>query len=131
MTEQKYEQAVDVLHSELKLKQTTDLWTDLGAALMYLGRYPEAVDAMEHAAELAPHDHMILRNLGDSYRQVPSQRDKANDAYKRALAAAQDELKTDPDEKEALAGIGLYEAHLGNVKAAEKDTSRALAAVSE
>jgi serine/threonine protein kinase/tetratricopeptide (TPR) repeat protein len=127
MAAHNYEQAVDVLRSELKLKQTPALWSNLGAALMYMGRYPEAVDAMEHAAQLAPHDHMILRNLGDSYRQVPSQKSKADGAYKRALLAAQDELKIDPNRKEALAGIGLYEAHLGNVKAAEKDAFRAVA----
>jgi tetratricopeptide (TPR) repeat protein len=127
MTQQKYGEAVEVLRTELKLKPTADLWSDLGASLMFLGRYPEAVDAMEHAVQLAPRDHIILRNLADSYRQIPSQRAKAADAYTRALAAAQEELKINPNEREAMAGIGLYEAHLGNAEEAEKYMSRALA----
>ncbi len=126
MAEQKYAQAIDVLRSELKLKQTPALWSNLGAALMYGKRYPEAVEAMEHASQLAPHNHLILRNLADSYRQVPSDRNQADDAYRKALAAAQDELKVNPNEKFALSGIGLYEAHLGHPKEAMQYTSRAL-----
>ena len=131
MAQQKYDQAIELLHSALKLKQTSTLYSNLGSALMYVGRYPEAVDAMEKATQLAPHNHVIWRNLGDSYRQVPSQKDKAAGAYEHALAAAQQELKIDPAEKDALAGAALYEAHLGHNKQAESYVSRALSSYPE
>jgi serine/threonine-protein kinase len=127
LAERNYDQAIQVLRSELKLKQTPALWSNLGATLMYVQRYPEAVEAMEQASQLAPHNHLILRNLADSYSQVPSQKTKAAETYRRALAAAQGELKINPDERLALASAGLYEAHLGHNTNALHYTSRALA----
>ncbi len=38
---------------------------------MYIGKYEEAADAMKRAADLSPHNHVMWRNLGDSYDQIP------------------------------------------------------------
>jgi tetratricopeptide (TPR) repeat protein/TolB-like protein len=122
----RYNDAIDVLKKGLGLKETSRGWTNLGAAYMYLKRYPDAADAMKRATELDPHNDVLWRNLGDSYRQIPSRTADANLAYQRALQAAMDELKVSPSNAEVLSGIALYQAHLGRKLEAESSINKAL-----
>ena len=93
---------------------------------MYLSRYPEAADAMKRATELDPHNDILWRNLGDSYRQIPSRIPDAPAAYEKALQAASDQLSVNPNNTEVLSGIALYEAHLGRKQDAETSLAKAL-----
>ena len=122
----RYEDAVRVLKKELAYKQTSSAWTNLGAAYMYLRRYPEAAEAMEKATELDPHNDILWRNLGDSYRQYPSRAADAILAYRKALQTATDELSVNPNNTEVLSGIALYQAHLGQKGDAELFIAKAL-----
>ncbi|HVR23061.1 MAG TPA: tetratricopeptide repeat protein [Candidatus Polarisedimenticolia bacterium] len=122
----RYEDAISVLKRCLTLKETSDAWTNLGAAYMYINRYQEAADAMKKATELDPHNDILWRNLGDSYRQIPSRAAEAMLAYQKALQAATDELKVNPNSSEVLSGIALYNAHLGRTKDAETSIAKVL-----
>jgi tetratricopeptide (TPR) repeat protein len=122
----RYEEAVGVLTKELAHKQTSSAWTNLGNAYMYLKRYPEAADAMLKATQLDPHNDILWRNLGDSYRQIPSRAADATLAYQKALQCATDELTVNPNDTEVLSGIALYHAHLGHKREAGLYISKAL-----
>ena len=122
----RYEDAINVLKNELSHKQTSSAWTNLGAAYIYLKRYPEAVDAMKKATEVDPHNNILWRNLGDSYRLMPSRDADAALAYQKALLTATDELSVNPNNTEVLSGIALYHAHLGQKKDAEVFITKAL-----
>ena len=93
---------------------------------MYVNRYPEAVDAMKRATELDPHNDVLWRNLGDSYRQIPSRTSEANLAYEKALQAATDEASVNPNNSEVRSAIALYDAHLGRKMDAQASINRAL-----
>jgi serine/threonine protein kinase len=122
----RYDDAITVLKRGLALKETSRAWNNLGSAYMYLSRYPEAVDAMKRATELDPHNDVLWRNLGDSYRQIPSGASDATSAYQKALQAAMDELTVNPKNTEVLSGIALYQAHLGRKKEAESFINKAI-----
>jgi len=122
----RYDDAITILKKGLALKETSRGWSNLGSAYMYLNRYPEAVDAMNRATELDPHNDVFWRNLGDSYRQIPSRAPDANSAYDKALKAANDELRVNPNNTETLSGIALYYAHLARKKDAQTSISKAL-----
>jgi eukaryotic-like serine/threonine-protein kinase len=122
----RYDDAIKVLEQGLAIKKTSRAYTNLGAAYMYLKRYPEAAEAMKWATDLDPQNDVLWRNLGDSYRQIPSRAAEASAAYNRALQAAMEELKVNPNDSEVLAGIALYHAHLGQTQDAEAFISRAL-----
>jgi eukaryotic-like serine/threonine-protein kinase len=122
----RYDDAIAILKRGLALKETSSAWSNLGSAYMYLNRYPEAVDAMKRATELDPHNDVLWRNLGDSYRQIPSRASHATAAYEKALQAANDGLSVNPNNTEALSGIALYDAHLGRKKDAETSITKAL-----
>ncbi len=122
----RYDDAIAILKKGLALKETSDAWSNLGSAYMYLSRYPEAADAMKRATELDPHNDILWRNLGDSYRQIPSRISDAPAAYEKALQAANDQLSVNPNNAEVLSGIALYDAHLGRKQDAETSIGRAL-----
>ena len=118
--------AISTLKKGLALKETSAAWSNLGSAYMYLERYPEAAAAMKRATELDPHNDVLWRNLGDSYRQIPARSSDAVAAYAKALQAAQAELAVNPKSSEVLSGIALYDAHLGRKKEATDSISKAL-----
>ncbi len=124
----RYQDAIAVLKKGLGIRPNADAWTNLGAAYMYVGKYEEAADAMKRAADLSPHNHVMWRNLGDSYDQIPSRLADARLAYAKALETATEQLKVNPKDPEVLSGIALYQAHLGKVADADLFISRALAA---
>jgi tetratricopeptide (TPR) repeat protein len=108
-----YEKAIDVFKKGLGANPNAEVWSNLGAAYMFVGDNNKAAEAMQNAVELNPHNHMLWRNLGDSYRQVPSLAGRANESYQKALETAQQRLAVNPQDKYALSGMALYEAHLG------------------
>jgi serine/threonine protein kinase/Flp pilus assembly protein TadD len=122
----RYDDAIAILKKGLALKETSDAWSNLGSAYMYLNHYPEAADAMKRATELDPHNDILWRNLGDSYRQIPSRFSDAPAAYEKALQAAKDQLSVNPSNTEVLSGIALYDAHLGREQDAETFIGKAL-----
>ena len=66
----------------------------LGWALYRLGRYPEAADVMERAAELTPVDPIVSDHLGDVYWSVGRRRE-AEFQWHRALSF-------EPEDKDAM-----------------------------
>jgi tetratricopeptide (TPR) repeat protein len=121
-----YQRAIAAFQKGLAVQATPELWSDLGSAYMFTGQYSKAIEPMEKAVALNPHDHMLWRNLADSYRQVPSLAAKAPDTYRKALETSQQQLKINPKDKYALSFSGLYEAHLGNKQEARNYTAQAL-----
>ena len=109
-----YQKAIAAFHKGLMVAPSAEIWSDLGAAYMFIGENAKAAEAMQHAVELNPHNHLLWRNLADGYRQVPSLANRANEAYQNALDAAQKRLAVNPQDKYALSGMALYEAHLGH-----------------
>jgi len=122
----RYEDAVEILRKGLSIAPDCDAWTNLGSAYMYVGKFEEAADAMKKATDLSPHNHVLWRNLGDSYDQIPSHRADARLAYQKALETATAQLKVNPNDPEVLSGIALYHAHLGQTGAAAGYIGRAL-----
>ncbi len=121
-----YQRAIAAFQKGLAVQPTPELWSDLGSVYMFMGQYSKAIEPMQKAVDLNPHDHMLWRNLADSYRQVPSLAAKAPDTYRKALETSQQQLKINPKDKDALSFSALYEAHLGNKQEARSYTARAL-----
>ena len=122
----RYPEAIEVLKKGLAIQSNADSWTNLGAAYMYVGQWDNAAEAMKKATELSPNDHVLWRNLGDSYDQIPARRADARQAYAKALGTATASLKVNPKDPAVLSGIALYQAHLGNSQQAQEFISRAL-----
>jgi serine/threonine-protein kinase len=69
----------------------------LGTLFFYRGLYDQSVVAFEQGVKLRPNEFRMWGNLADAYRFIPGRKDKANDAYARALQLLDEQRKSAPD----------------------------------
>jgi tetratricopeptide (TPR) repeat protein len=91
-----------------------------------LDRCSEAVPLMEKASQLLPKNDQVWGNLADVYRCSPNGKDKAEQAYRRAVQLGEDRLAVNPNDAEALGRVALYRARLGESADAIAKTKRAV-----
>jgi serine/threonine-protein kinase len=94
----KLEEALEVSRRSIEVEPTAWANSNMGTALYYLGRYEEAAEAFENAAERRPSHYLTWGNLADAYRWAPGLRDKAAPTYRHALELLRKELETSPDD---------------------------------
>ena len=76
------------------------------------------MQAFERAVELQPSNSLQWGNLGDAYRWVPGNAEKATDAYTRAIQLLREQLAKDPSQSVNRSRLSLYLAKSGDTKAA-------------
>jgi TPR repeat protein len=69
-----------------------------GWVLCKLGKYPEAAKELERALKLLPGEPIVLDHLGDTYFKM-GDKDKAYDAWKKAIRTADKDLQKKVNEK--------------------------------
>jgi serine/threonine-protein kinase len=121
----KNSEAEKMLRQALALRPLARTYVNLGALLMFQGRYPDAVTAMEKAAEIgvreAPGEYRIWGNLGDAYWLAKLPPEKARGAWRRAVEIAEPQLTGKPGDAELLSLLAKYHAKLGDrAKASER-----------
>jgi tetratricopeptide (TPR) repeat protein/TolB-like protein len=122
----KYEESILEFKDAIALQPDADVYTDLGEALLYLKRYPEALDVLQKAVEMHPNDQGVLGNLADGYR-YSGQDKKAMEAYDLAIARATKDLDVNPKNATALGSLGVYFAKKGEISLAGHYIRRARA----
>jgi serine/threonine-protein kinase len=122
----KNEEALVVLQKSIALKPTSPAYANLGNLQFSLARYDDAQQSFERAAELAPSDFVAWSNLGDARRWSTSSRDRANDAYARAIAAATAFLAINPNDARARAAKATCLARTGKLDDAQNELRGAL-----
>jgi tetratricopeptide (TPR) repeat protein len=93
-----------------------------GMALSNLGwlqfrvqrQYAAAARTFERAAEAAPRDYRLWKNLGAAYLQVPAERERATAALSTAVRLLEEERGIDPQNPKVLAELGDCHAMLGH-----------------
>ena len=93
-------------------------WKVLGAALMNMGRYSDALAAMQKASELSPGDAETHNNLGSTLLNL-NKFSEAGTCYKRAL-------QINPDYVSALCNLGVAQHKIGSLDEAEISYRKAL-----
>lgn len=129
------------------------LWNNKGVALVYLGKFPEALEAFETACRLDPEDgdpsynrsiairsmerhQEAMENYAVTYRKFPNHFENAMNfgnvsrrlgRYDQAYEAYTGALKTRPDSDEIFYNRGALLILMGRFADAEEDLDRALA----
>ncbi|HEY0159531.1 MAG TPA: protein kinase [Thermoanaerobaculia bacterium] len=122
----RYDEALHVTKQSLERKPTAHAYTNLGFLYYYTGRFADAAAATEKAVELAPRQGMYWRNLGDAYRWVPGQQEKARAAYARAIALCDEAIRINPKDARAHRTRAVALAKLGQKQPARAAILRAL-----
>jgi Flp pilus assembly protein TadD len=102
----------------IQLQPGADLYSDLGLALLYLRRYPEAITALEKSEQTHPNDEVVVGNLADGYRWS-GQRERAKAAYDKAISLAIANLGVNPKDADVLGDLALYYAKTGQASLAD------------
>ena len=120
------EEALVAFQKSIAIEPTAAGYTNLGALQFNLGRYENARQAFERAAQLAPSDVVMWANLGDALRWAPGTRDRAAEAYARAVATGREALEVNPNDSYARSLIAICLAKSGNAEEGQREIRRAL-----
>ena len=87
-----------------KLKENSPAWNGIGMVSFQQGNYVYAADAFKKATALRPDDYLYWGNLGDAYRQIPTEKNARQEAYEAAITLLnkQTELNRNSSDKDSL-----------------------------
>src|SRR6185503_7253239 len=105
----------------IALKPTSPAYSNLGDLQFRLGRYDDAERSFDRAVDLAPGDFVAWLNLGDARRWSTASRDRANEAYARAIAAGRAALAVNPNDAYTRAAIAACLARSGKLEEAQSE----------
>ena len=118
-----YASAATALQKSISIRPTYSAYTNLGTALFYGGRFRESVAAFEKGVELNPNTPMMWGNLGDAYRWTPGGRERAGDAYLRAIQLLEPQVAKEPQNVQAHSLLALYLAKRGDTRRSAQELS--------
>jgi serine/threonine-protein kinase len=122
----RYPEAVEQFEKSVSIAPNALGYRNLGTAFYALKRYNEAAQAYSQAVMLAPGDSFIWASLADAYRWTSDLRDRAPEAYRRAIALVMKEIATTPGDARLRARLAMYSASVGDRPAALSQIGEAL-----
>ena len=122
----RYDDALGVYLQSLQRTPSAQGHSNLGTCYYSLGRYAEAAAAFQKAVELAPHDFLYWRNLGDAYRFVPEKSTESRSAYERAVKLCNEAIQMNASDSRAHRTRASALAKLGRHREARAAILRAL-----
>lgn len=120
----RWDDAIAEFQKAIQLHPSPNAYTSLGTAYFYAGRHGEAISMFEKAVEMDPNDPVLVGNLADEYRQAKL-REKAQDAYDRAIQLAYRQLQINPRDAKTFGSLALYHAREGKIPEAVEFIHRA------
>lgn len=116
--------------TSIRLSPTVTAYLNLGVLYIFESRYQEAISVLQKATELAPPSFSgaptMWANLGDAYRYTPGDRQKADEAYRKAVEAVEQQLAFEPSDPHLLSDAAVYRAKLGDRSRAVDEIAQAL-----
>jgi serine/threonine-protein kinase len=88
----RYDEALIAYDRSIRVKPNAAAFANRGALLYYVGRYDEAVDDFRRASAMNPDYFQVWVGLADALRWSTNEKDKAPDAYLKAIELAEAEL---------------------------------------
>jgi len=109
-----WDNAINEFKKAIQLHPSSTAYNSLGTAYFYAGRHAEAISMFEKAVEMDPTDLVLVGNLADEYRQAKL-KEKAQEAYDRAIQLAYRQLQINPRDAKTLGSLSLYHAREGKL----------------
>lgn len=122
------EEASRALGRSIDVEPTAQALSALGTVEYYRGRFDEAVVRCEEAVALLPGFSTLWVNLGDARRWSSSSRQRAAEAYARAIEAAGKDLRVNPRDVDAHLALAASYAKTGRTAEAVPHVAAAVAA---
>jgi tetratricopeptide (TPR) repeat protein len=124
--EGRYSEAIEALNHSIALRPNPGAYNNLGYVYTLMGRFPEAIQALQQALKIDDSDWMNWGNLGDALYWSPNRRGEAAANYRKAISIAASKLQVNSQDVATLAYLANYSAMLGNKEAATEYVHKAL-----
>ena len=121
------DQAEAMYRRTLEIRPDATAYSNLGVVAFFTGHYAESVHMFEKAVELEPQTYYLWGNLADAYRWTRGHNERAKATYARAIALAEQQLKVNPRDTDALGSLAQYQAKSGELDRARQSIGQALA----
>jgi tetratricopeptide (TPR) repeat protein/predicted Ser/Thr protein kinase len=121
-----YAAAIPVFEQSLAIRPTASAYSNLATAYFFQRRFAEAADQYREALKLNAADYTLWWNLGDACYWEPSKRGQAPDAYRKAITLAEEKLRVNSNDVDALGTAALCHAMLGEKEPSQRYLERAL-----
>jgi len=125
LTEQ-FSDARQMFERSLELNTTYGAASNLGTLYYAEARYKESADMYETALKLHDRDYILWGNLASAYYWIPGERDKAHEAYQKAIELAKEELEVNPSDPDIMISLAGFQAMTGNETEAIKNIQKSL-----
>jgi tetratricopeptide (TPR) repeat protein len=122
----RYGEAVEALKQSIALRPTVEAQGNLATGYFYMRRYADSAEVLQQALKVDDQDWLNWGNLADTLYQIPSRREEAMSAYRRAIERAKARLEVNPRDAGILAFTADYYAMLGQGKEAREQLAQAL-----
>ncbi len=122
----RYAQAVASCERSIAIRPRVAAYSNLATAFYYQKRFSDAATTYEQALHFNDREYLAWGNLGDASSWVPGEGARAREAYGRAIALANEQLRVNPRDARTLGYLAWYQAALGNKRAALTTVRRAL-----
>ena len=119
------DEAIAMLKRSLSIRPSPDGYTTLGTLYFFQGRYSDAVPLMEKAVEMEANNYVYWGNLGDAYRAAPEFKDRATEAYRRAIELAGQQFNASSNTADLHADVAGYYAKLPDRAKAQAEIAQA------
>ena len=115
----RYSEAIEPFNQSLKIRKTGSGMSNLAIAYFQSRRYLDAARTLEEATTLDVRNYEIWGNLGDAYYWAPGMRERAGDAYRKALVLGEEQRRINPRDPHMLSYLAEYHAMLGEKQKAQ------------
>jgi serine/threonine-protein kinase len=117
--------ALEHYQRSITLTPNMGAYSNIGTIFYTREQYADAARAYEQAVALDQGSPTARRNLGDAFEAMGA-RDKAREAYAKAIELAGIAMKVNPQNARTLALLALCEAKIGTRASAERDIEKAV-----
>ena len=107
-----YADAIPQFQRSVVLQPSTAAYSNLATAYFFQRNYQEAARNYQQAVRLAGNSFVAWGNLAETYYWMPSEHERAVDAYQKAIALAEARLQVNPRDAEAISHLALFHAML-------------------
>jgi len=123
----RYTDALPLFERAVAIQPTADAYSNLATTYFHLRQFPESASTFEKALKLNERSYVLWGNLADAKDRAPGRRAEAQEAYRKAIALAEQELQVNPRDTEVLGDLADYYSMLGDRGQALSYLRRALA----
>ena len=120
--------AAEAFIRSLAIEPSSSAYSNLGTVYYFRGRYEDAVAEYARATALTAQDQALWGNLADALWQIEGRREEARGHYRRAIALAERQLESSPQDSLLVAQLGYYYGRVAEPERSRRYLGRAAAA---